>query len=627
MRPGLWRERTFDDSAWPTGTYAVGYFNPNASPNYSSEIGLGVPQMYTNRNSVFIRSTFPLANPSGLLSMTLRMRYDDGYAVYLNGGFVAKSASAPAANTLTNTSQASTTHTATLYETNVITLAATNLVIGTNVLAIHGLNVNLTSSDVFLLPHFTARLLSTNAPLTNYFLKATPGQPNGGNDSIQVPQRVSFSMPSGVFTNPFTCTMSGKGDNQVIRYTTDGSLPTGTSTLYSGSLLVDTARTFRAAVFSAAGQTGRVTSARYTFLSSDVRSFTSALPLLVIANIDPARQGLITAQDVKVACFTHLIAPGSNGFAALAGPGTLQARAGLSVRGSSSASNPKKPYALEFWDESNEDEDRSLLGLEEDSDWVLLGPYNYDRSFLHDTLMFELSRQMGRWAPRTRYLEAFLAPTNGLNLSASDYIGLYVLVEKIKVGANRVDITKIDELDTAQPDVSGGYLFKIDRKDNDEFGWRTSRGLPSEPLAMIVLTSLKAAELQSEQRDYLTNTVQAFEAALYSATFTNPVTGYAPHLDRPSWIDHHILNVVPKNVDGLRLSAYFYKDRLGPIGAGPIGDFDRSLDSYDGRDNESSGWVGTGDATPYFHLRLVGPAVQRPGFLANLGGSLAKLPG
>lgn len=598
--PGTWCDLAFDDSAWPTGAYAVGYFNSNASPNYAVEVGLNVQQMYTNRNSVFIRSRFAIANTNDVHSMTLRMRYDDGYAIYLNGRFVVKSANAPAAGILTNTSAASSTHAATLYETNIITAAVTNLVNGTNVLAIHGLNVNATSSDAFLLPHFAARVLSTNAPQTNYFLRATPGQANGGNETIQLPQTVSFSVPSGVFTASFACAMSGEGDGQTIRYTTDGSVPTSTSTVYASPLLIATTRTFRAAVFSASGQTGRVTSVRYTFLSGGALSFTSNLPLLILANIDPARQGAITLQDVKVACFAHLIDRDTNGSARLAGPTVVNGRAGVSVRGSSSAGNPKKPYALEFWTETNEDQDRALLDMQSDSDWVLLGPYNFDRSFMHDTFMYEVSRQMGRWAPRTRYLEAFLAKTNGMNVTTNDYIGLYVLEEKIKVGPNRVDIDKMDGLDTAMPDVSGGHLFKIDRKDADEFGWRTIRGIPTNTIAMLVLTSLKAAELLPSQRDYLTNAVQQFEDALYGATFTNPVTGYAPHIDRAAWIDHHILNVMPKNVDGLRLSGYYHKDRLEPIAAGPVWDFDRSLDSYDGRDDAFVNWNGTGDATLFF---------------------------
>jgi hypothetical protein len=99
------------------------------------------------------------------------------------------------------------------------------------------------------------------------------------------------------------------------------------------------------------------------------------------------------------------------------------------------------------------------------------------------------------------------------------------------------------------------------------------------------------SEASQEQKNYLRNHVQGFENALFSANYTDPITGYAPWIDRGAWIDHHWLNVVTKNPDALRLSSYFHKDRLGRIAAGPIWDFDRTLFSYDGRD--SNPWDGT----------------------------------
>src|SRR2546422_6067417 len=50
------------------------------------------------------------------------------------------------------------------------------------------------------------------------------------------------------------------------------------------------------------------------------------------------------------------------------------------------------------------------------------------------------------------------------------------------------------------------------------------------------------------------------------------------------------------NVDALRLSAFFYKERNGKLFFGPIWDFDRALDSTDGRDSNPRVWRSqTGD--------------------------------
>ncbi len=61
-------------------------------------------------------------------------------------------------------------------------------------------------------------------------------------------------------------------------------------------------------------------------------------------------------------------------------------------------------------------------------------------------------------------------------------------------------------------------------------------------------------------------------------------------MDVDAWIDHHILNVMTFNVDALRLSAYFYKPRNGKLVFGPIWDFDRALESTDGRDANPRVW-------------------------------------
>ena len=45
----------------------------------------------------------------------------------------------------------------------------------------------------------------------------------------------------------------------------------------------------------------------------------------------------------------------------------------------------------------------------------------------------------------------------------SDYIGVYVFMEKIKIGPNRVDIAELGPGDNAEPEISGGYIIKKDK--------------------------------------------------------------------------------------------------------------------------------------------------------------------
>ena len=69
------------------------------------------------RNAAFIRYPFLLANTSQLTSLTLQLRYDDGFVAYLNGTEVARAnfTGTPAPN-----SSASSSHTdsqAAVYQT------------------------------------------------------------------------------------------------------------------------------------------------------------------------------------------------------------------------------------------------------------------------------------------------------------------------------------------------------------------------------------------------------------------------------------------------------------------------------------------------------------------------------
>ena len=96
-----------------------------------------------------------------------------------------------------------------------------------------------------------------------------------------------------------------------------------------------------------------------------------------------------------------------------------------------------------------------------------------------------------------------------------------------------------------------------------------------------------------------------FGQAASAADFKHPSTGqhYSEFIDVDAWIDHHIINTLAKNVDGLRFSAYFHKERGGRLAAGPLWDFDRSFGTpQDPRAAEPEEWKATwSDGTDYFN--------------------------
>ena len=71
---------------------------------------------------------------------------------------------------------------------------------------------------------------------------------------------------------------------------------------------------------------------------------------------------------------------------------------------------------------------------------------------------------MGRYAVRTRFCGVYVN-VRGQTIDQRSYVGVYVLMEKIKRGSDRVPIERLLRKHTEAPEVSGGYIFKVDRLD------------------------------------------------------------------------------------------------------------------------------------------------------------------
>ncbi|MGI9242408.1 MAG: PKD domain-containing protein [Verrucomicrobiales bacterium] len=153
-----WTEVGFDDSAWPfSGVSGVGY---DEASTYNPYISVDVESAMNNQQETcYIRHPFEIdggVDLSSILSLKLRMRYDDGFVAYINGVRVA-AANAP--GTPTWNSGATTTHSdsaAIGYVQFSADAALGALVNGSNVLAIHGLNRGAGSSDFLIQPTLAA---------------------------------------------------------------------------------------------------------------------------------------------------------------------------------------------------------------------------------------------------------------------------------------------------------------------------------------------------------------------------------------------------------------------------------------------------------------------------------------
>jgi hypothetical protein len=275
-----------------------------------------------------------------------------------------------------------------------------------------------------------------------------------------------------------------------------------------------------------------------------------------------------------------------NGRTSLDSRPTLVTRGSFHVRGSSTTRFPQSSFAMEFYDEFDDDESHSPLRLPANSDWVLYAPNVFDPVLIHNPFVHQLARDMGCYSSRTRFLEVFITSQPG-PVRAEDYAGLYVLEEKIKIGKNRVAIDKLGPEDLKEPAVTGGYLLKFDRLGPMEQGlWAGG--------AQIVYVDPKESVInlpqRAPQREYIANFLDEFAQALDGPDWKDPMKGYPAYIDVEAWIDYHVLELLVGNVDVFHYSSFFYKPRGGKLTFGPHWDYDRAMGSIDRRDAYPRKW-------------------------------------
>lgn len=261
---------------------------------------------------------------------------------------------------------------------------------------------------------------------------------------------------------------------------------------------------------------------------------------------------------------------------------------GIELRGHSSAGFPQKQFGIETRDSTGNNLDVSILGMPAENDWVLYAPYN-DKSLMRNALTYALVNDMGRYASRARYCELIL---NG------EYKGVYTFFEKVKRDQNRVDIAKLAPDDTAGANVTGGYICSSDWISNG--GWTSNYPPdPNNPINNTVFYQYIYPQdtlMHPSQQLYIQQYVDSFETALLSSNFDDPLSGWRQYADENSFIDFFLINEISKNVDGYRLSTFFYKDKItnsgGKINMGPVWDFNLAWHNANYCNNQSTtGWA------------------------------------
>ena len=261
---------------------------------------------------------------------------------------------------------------------------------------------------------------------------------------------------------------------------------------------------------------------------------------------------------------------------------------GIEIRGQSSAGFPQQQYNVETRDVLGNNLNVSIFGMSAENDWVLYAPYN-DKTLMRNVITYQLARDMGRWAARTRFCEVTI---NG------EYRGVYVFMEKIKRDSARVDVKKMTNLYNSGDSLTGGYIFNIDKDTPTWYSSIAPNSLGSPISGKQVGFTIQYPDLvdaTTQQKNYLKSYVDSFEIALNSSNFQDPLIGYRKFAVVKSFVDFFIINEVTRNVDGYRLSTFLHKDRNskgGQIKAGPVWDFNLGLNNANYcNGSDTSGWA------------------------------------
>jgi hypothetical protein len=418
--------------------------------------------------------------------------------------------------------------------------------------------------------------ISDGGTTTRIFEIATPAQPN----SSSLDANIVFSESSKTFVNTFNLVLTTTATGGILRFTTDGTDPTNASSPYTGPISISATTTVKAAYFFNNGNASLLKTERFVKMTSSMANASSDIPMVLIHTYNQ-----ILDQSTEKTTFISVIEPNNNGRANGDDPPSIASRAGMLIRGASSSNFAKKQWRVEFQNEDGSDKDVEMLGMPADGDWVLYAPGRFDRSLITNPLMYEISNRLGKYAPRTRFVEVYYNEDN--TLEESDYWGIYVMTERIEVNKDRVDIKELEPSDNSGEALTGGYLASLDRQKDIQTPYIEALF----PSFGIEMRSPDIGEITSTQLTYFENELLDFENTLTSPNWLDPMTGYRTKINMESFVIPHMLKAFSKEPDGFALSTFFQKNRNGLIEAGPVWDFDRAINSIDLRSQLTDGWA------------------------------------
>lgn len=226
-------------------------------------------------------------------------------------------------------------------------------------------------------------------------------------------------------------------------------------------------------------------------------------------------------------------------------------------RGNATWDDEKKGYALKMYksDVFDEKDKIDICGMGSSANWTLIANHR-DRTLIRNALAYTLARELGM-AHAVNYVFVDLY-MNG------EYLGLYMLVEKIENGEGKVDIKEAKE-----DNLDGGYFLEFDNYDDTPQVW-----LPDSRQRVTIkspddLAGYNAIEALLNEAD----------AAIQSENGYNRATRkyWYDYIDINSFAILWMVREYTMDYDATVNFRFYYDPSDGKFHGGPVWDFDNSM--------------------------------------------------
>ncbi len=286
----------------------------------------------------------------------------------------------------------------------------------------------------------------------------------------------------------------------------------------------------------------------------DPSSFSSHLPII---SFDTKGKEILGGDDKSVDEYIQstMKVYDNEGYNSLDGESTYKTESLIRYRGNSSRSFDKKGLRIKLINDKGEDREYPLLGLSEDTDFILHGPW-LDKTLMRNYLGYNLTGEFMEYSPNVRFCEVFV---NG------DYRGVYLLVEKIKVDKDKIDISKLNKnsnITSYLLVITKRYVEDDDLFYLDNFSRYTNRIVPFSEYNIVYPGK---AKMTPSLNTYINEDLSYFERILYSFDYADENFGYANYIDIDSFVNYVVFNEFFLNFDAGNNSTYIYKDKTGKL--------------------------------------------------------------